>query len=163
LDDAWPGRARERFAALLAPVIDVVRDCALDEALQARLSAHLPPTAAAFLAIERACHDAIGAGWMCAEGGGQRRFGRVLEPCAALARFSVDVVDITELVGNHHRHPTGEIDMIMPVTPGARFDECGPGWRVYPPGSAHRPTVAGGRALVLYLLPEGRIEWTQDA
>lgn len=25
------------------------------------------------------------------------------------------------------------------------------------PGSAHPPTVAGGRALVLYLLPEGRI------
>jgi hypothetical protein len=32
---------------------------------------------------------------------------------------------------------------------------------VYPPGSAHRPTVSGGRALVLYLLPEGRIEFSR--
>jgi len=27
--------------------------------------------------------------------------------------------------------------------------------------SAHRPTVTGGRALILYLLPEGRIEFTK--
>ena len=33
--------------------------------------------------------------------------------------------------------------------------------RVYPPGSAHRPTVAQGRALVLYLLPEGQISFTK--
>ena len=30
-----------------------------------------------------------------------------------------------------------------------------------PPGSAHRPTVAAGRALVLYLLPQGAIEFTK--
>jgi hypothetical protein len=30
-----------------------------------------------------------------------------------------------------------------------------------PPGSAHRPTVSRGRSLVLYLLPDGRIEFTQ--
>jgi len=163
LGDAGPEMARERFAALLAPVIDVVRDRTLDDALKARLEAHLPANGEAFLAIERACHAAIAAGWMCTEGGGQRRFGRIFEPSAALGGFSVDVVDITELVGNHHRHPTGEIDMIMPVTPGARFDGCGPGWLVYPSGSAHRPTVGGGRALVLYLLPERRIEWTRAA
>ena len=35
------------------------------------------------------------------------------------------------------------------------------GWLVCPPGSAHHPTVHGGRALVLYLLPEGRIDFTR--
>ena len=35
------------------------------------------------------------------------------------------------------------------------------GWRVCPPGSAHRPTVSQGRALVLYLLPEGQIQFTR--
>ena len=30
--------------------------------------------------------------------------------------------------------------------------------QVYGPGTAHRPTVRGGRALVLYLLPEGAID-----
>jgi len=34
------------------------------------------------------------------------------------------------------------------------------GWLVCPPGSAHRPTVRLGRALVLYLLPQGRIEFS---
>ena len=34
------------------------------------------------------------------------------------------------------------------------------GWHVYGPGSAHRPTVAGGRALVLYVLPGGKIGFT---
>jgi hypothetical protein len=50
--------------------------------------------------------------------------------------------------------------MIMPLTEGARFDGHGAGWLVYGPGSAHRPTVTGGRALVLYLLPGGAIDFS---
>jgi hypothetical protein len=52
--------------------------------------------------------------------------------------------------------------MIMPVTADAKFDGRGRGWLVYPPDSAHRPTVTSGRALILYLLPEGRIEWSSS-
>ena len=66
----------------------------------------------------------------------------------------------TEIEGPHHRHPTGEICMVMPVDAGALFDGSVRGWCVYPPGSDHRPTVRGGRALVLYMLPDGRIEFT---
>ena len=51
--------------------------------------------------------------------------------------------------------------MIMPVTPATEFDGCGAGWLVYGPDTAHRPTVAKGRALVLYLLPQGAIEFTR--
>ena len=43
----------------------------------------------------------------------------------------------------------------------ARFDGRPAGWLVCPPGSAHRPTVTQGRALVLYLLPEGAIHFTR--
>jgi hypothetical protein len=57
-------------------------------------------------------------------------------------------------------HPLGEIDLVMPIDESARFDGSPAGWVVYPPGSAHRPTVSHGRSLVLYLLPEGRIEFT---
>jgi hypothetical protein len=42
----------------------------------------------------------------------------------------------------------------------AQFDGHGAGWLVYEPGSAHYPTVRGGKALVLYLLPQGAIEFT---
>lgn len=148
------------FHALVAPIARHIGDRPLDKALEAELNRAFPPDSEAFHAIERACHAAIADGWMCREGDAVRRFGRIFEPEAALAGFSVDVVDITNLVGNHHVHPTGEIDMIMAVTPGAEFDGHGRGWLVYAPGSGHRPTVAGGRALVLYLLPQGRIAWS---
>jgi hypothetical protein len=74
----------------------------------------------------------------------------------------VDVVDMDNVAGGHHRHPTGEIDLVMPVSATATFDGRGAGWLVYEPGSAHVPTVAGGRALVLYLLPQGAIEFTKE-
>ena len=46
--------------------------------------------------------------------------------------------------------------MVMPVTEEARFDGVARGWRVFEPGSEHRPTVTNGEAIVLYMLPEGR-------
>ena len=60
-------------------------------------------------------------------------------------------------------HPNGEIDLIMPMDDpaDATFNGRPAGWLVCEPGSAHHPTVAGGRALVLYLLPDGRIDFTR--
>ena len=52
--------------------------------------------------------------------------------------------------------------MIMPLRGAAKFDGHGSGWLVYAPGTAHRPTVAEGKALVLYLLPQGAIEFTRS-
>ncbi|MFT5132306.1 MAG: hypothetical protein ACI9SC_000771 [Gammaproteobacteria bacterium] len=48
----------------------------------------------------------------------------------------------------------------MPIDEGAQFDGHGEGWVVYASESAHSPTVTRGEALVLYLLPEGAIEFT---
>jgi hypothetical protein len=95
---------------------------------------------------------------MCEREYGGIRFGRVIK---AIDGFSVDVVQMDDVVGPHHRHPGGEIDMIMPIDGDAKFDGQGRGWTVYGPGSAHNPTVTGGRALVLYLLPGGQIEFTK--
>ena len=63
------------------------------------------------------------------------------------------------VVGPQHTHPAGEIDLVMPIEGNALFDGHPAGWVVYPPGSAHRPTVSDGRAMVLYLLPGGSIEF----
>ena len=68
-----------------------------------------------------------------------------------------------DIAGPHHLHPLGEVDLIMPLEGDARFDGHPAGWCVYPPGSAHPPTVSGGRALVLYLLPQGQIDFTPAA
>ena len=152
--------ASTEFRKLIVPVARFAQGRALDDTLQRDLNREFPPEAEVFQRIDRACHAGIAAGWMCGEGDAKRRFGRIFEAGDDTYGFSVDVVDITDLVGNHHRHPTGEIDMIMPVTPEARFDGSGAGWLVYAPGTGHRPTVSAGRALILYLLPEGKIEWT---
>ncbi len=151
---------RQRFTALIAPLARAIAAQPLTTELAGHLERTFAPDSAPFQAIEQACHQAIAAGWMCAQGGLGRRFGRVIEPGPATCGLSVDVVDLTDIVGPHHRHPNGEVCMVMPVTDGARFCGKAAGWKVYPPGSAHHPTVTGGRALVLYLLPEGRIEFT---
>ncbi len=150
----------KEFQFLLQPVTDYIAGKAINEALAEALNRQFPPTSELFESIEKACHQAITNGWMCAEGGEGRRFGRVIEPSDDTARLSVDVVDLTNIVGPHHRHPTGEICMVMPVDERARFDGYGRGWCVNEPGSEHRPTVTDGQALVLYMLPEGKIEFT---
>jgi hypothetical protein len=105
----------------------------------------------------------VAQGWLAQREGGGLRYGRIFKPADDLHGFSVDVVDMKDIAGPHHVHPEGEIDLIMPLDEGATFDGRPAGWLVCPPGSAHRPTVAHGRALVLYLLPQGSIEFTQSA
>ncbi len=150
----------ERFSQLMQPVAAAVEGRTLDAGLAADLNRQFPVGSDTFAAIESACHAAIEAGWMCAQGGPGRRFGRVIEATPDSHGLSVDVVDLENVVGPHHRHPTGEVCMVMPVAGEPNFDGNGAGWCVYEPGSEHFPTVAGGRALVLYLLPDGQIEFT---
>lgn len=150
----------ENFTRLISGVTSFIASHPLDNALEKRLNEAFPAAGEFFRTVRGACADAIAAGWMCQQGEGPRKFGRIVQPGAATHGFSVDVVDISDLVGPHHRHPTGEIDMIMPLTETARFDGRGEGWLVYSPDSAHRPTVSRGRALILYLLPDGEIEFT---
>ena len=151
----------QQFAALMKPVIDAIAGRPLDQNLAAELDRRFPAGGETFTAIEAACHSAIAAGWMCRQGAPGRRFGRVIEPGPESRSLSVDVVQLENIVGPHHSHPKGEICLTMPVTPEARFDGGGAGWCVNEPGSAHRPTVTGGEALVLYLLPDGEIVFTK--
>lgn len=113
--------------------------------------------------LKQSCQQGVAEGWLCNREGGGIRYGRIFKPADDLAGFSVDVVDMQDIVGPHHRHPNGEIDLIMPLEGEALFDQQAAGWLVYPAGSAHSPTVTQGRALVLYLLPQGSIEFTRSA
>ena len=111
--------------------------------------------------LKISCQTGVAEGWLCDREGGGIRYGRIFKPTPDLHGFSVDVVDMQDIAGPHHAHPLGEIDLIMPIASDAKFDNRPAGWVVYPAGSAHRPTVTEGRSLVLYLLPEGRIEFTK--
>lgn len=147
------------FADLVASITGWIGERALDDTLESGLNRVFPPDSAVFQSVLDACRAGIAAGWMCNREAGGIKYGRVVKPGEASHGFSVDVVEMENLDGPHHRHPEGEIDMIMPLGGSATFDGRGAGWLVYGPGSAHSPTVSGGKALVLYLLPKGKIQF----
>lgn len=150
------------FGRLVGAITAGIDGKPLDAGLESELNATYPPDSATFHDVFAACRAAIAAGWMCNREAGGIRFGRVVKPGDATHGFSVDVVEMENVAGPHHRHPNGEIDLVMPLDRDAVFDGHGAGWRVYGPDSAHVPTVTGGKALILYLLPGGAIEFTQS-
>ena len=148
------------FRALVATLTRDIAGKALDPQLDAWLNQTHGTGSDSYQQLKAACIQGVEQGWLCKYEGGGLRYGRIFKPADDLHGFSVDVVDMHNVAGPHHVHPEGEIDLIMPLDDSAQFDGRPAGWMVTPPGSAHSPTVSGGRALVLYLLPQGRIEFT---
>jgi hypothetical protein len=151
----------EDFRADIAVLTAQLKGRPLDAALDAWLNAEHGPASATYRRLKAGCEAGVAAGWLCKHEGGGIRYGRIFKPAEDLGGFSVDVVDMQDIAGPHHAHPNGEIDLLMPLQGQALFDGRPAGWLVYPPGSAHHPTVSQGRALVLYLLPEGSIQFTR--
>ena len=154
-----PDTFRQQIAALTVRIAGRPLDAALD----AWLNAECGPDSAVYRELSASCQAGVAEGWLCQREGGGIRYGRIFKPAPDLHGFSVDVVDMNDIAGPHHVHPEGEIDLVMPIEGEARFDGRPAGWLVMPPGSAHRPTVSQGRALVLYLLPNGKIDFTKDS
>lgn len=146
--------------AALKPLCEAIADRPLDHSLEVWLNRHHGPDSATYAALREVCMQGVEQGWLCNREAGGIRFSRPFKAHEDLNDFSVDVVDMNNIAGPHHRHPHGEIDLILPVDEAATFDQHGAGWLVCPPGTAHQPTVRRGRAIVLYLLPQGAIEFT---
>jgi hypothetical protein len=152
--------ARNRFDAIVAAIAHDIGERPLDAALEDWLNQTCPAGNKVFNDLAALIGQGCEEGWLCQRETGGIRFGRVIKPRAAAGRFSVDVVRMNDVKGPHHVHPQGEIGMIVALSGAAEFDGRGPGWYVYGPGTAHWPTVTGGEAYVLYLLPDGEIEFT---
>lgn len=153
-----PTEFRLQIAALTAQLAGRTLDAPLDDWLNREHGVGSPT----YDGLVASCRAGVAAGWLADREGGGIRYGRVFKPADDLHGFSVDVVDMQDVEGPHHTHPLGEIDLVMPVDGSdACFDGRPAGWCVYPPGSAHRPTVSQGRALVLYLLPQGKIDFSR--
>ncbi len=152
--------SKQEFHQIVADLSREIAGRPLDADLDRWLNQHHGAGSPGFEKLKQACIDGVAEGWLCDREGGGIRYGRVFKAEDALARFSVDVVDMQDIAGPHHTHPNGEIDLIMPLEGDATFDGRPAGWCVYGPGTAHRPTVTQGRALVLYLLPEGQIKFS---
>lgn len=152
-----PAEFREQIAQLTVRIAGRALDSGLEDWLNTEVGVPSEP----YQALKAACMAGVEQGWLCDREGAGIRYGRIFKPADELHGFSVDVVDMNDIAGPHHAHPNGEIDLIMPIEGEALFDGHPAGWLVCPPGSAHRPTVSNGRALVLYLLPQGRIDFTR--
>jgi hypothetical protein len=146
--------------ALLAPVIEEIADAAWDADLAVRLNARFPADGPLFAELEALCASGIGEGWMGLQGEEVRKGARVVEPGSETANMSIDVVQLIDFTGPHHRHPGGEVCAVMPAAAEGRFDGNPRGWAVYPPGSAHWPSGTGGQVRILFFLPDGAIEYT---
>jgi len=154
-------QAQTRFKTRLAAVTEQIQNRPLNSALDEWLNTHLGTDTSTYRELKQSCEEGVAQGWLCKYEGGGLRYGRIFKPSEELHGFSVDVVDMENVAGPHHVHPQGEIDLIMPIEGEAQFDGRSAGWLVCPPGSAHSPTVSQGRALVLYLLPNGDIQFTK--
>ncbi|MFK4444034.1 hypothetical protein ABH944_004641 [Caballeronia udeis] len=151
------------FKGLVARVTGAIASRPLDANLQAWLNTEYAAGSEGYTGLADACRAGVEEGWLADREAGGIRYGRIFKALPDTDGFSVDVVHMNNIAGPHHVHPNGEIDLIVPLADGATFDGHAAGWCVYGPGSAHRPTVAGGSAIVLYLLPEGAIEFKKHA
>lgn len=147
------------FTALLTDVATTIGARPLDADLDVFLNETYPGEGETVSRIAEACESGIRDGWLCESEHRGIRFGRPIEASDEMAGFSVDVVLMNDCKGPYHAHPQGEIDLILPRDPEAAFDGRGRGWLVYGPGTEHFPTVSDGEAIVLYLLPNGEIEF----
>ena len=152
--------ANPDFLEAVAEIIGEIAGAPLDDDLEARLNRRFPAGGEQFARLSALCAKGEAEGWLMAREAGGIKFGRAIKPGHEAGRFSVDVVRMKDIAGPHHVHPTGEIGAIMPISGDPQFDGKPKGWYVYPPGSSHEPTVTDGDAYILYLLPDGAIEFT---
>jgi hypothetical protein len=159
-EPVYAGPAHRDFAEEIGALTRAIGDRPLDAALAIWLNQTYPADGAAFQKLAALIDQGCSEGWLCQREAGGIKFSRVVKPGQSAGIFSVDVVRMERIAGPHHVHPNGEIGMIVPLSGNPDFDGFAPGWYVYGPGSAHHPTVSDGAAYVLYLLPEGAIEFT---
>ncbi|MEZ6014148.1 MAG: DUF4863 family protein [Planctomycetota bacterium] len=142
------------------PLIAAARDLDLSDpaAARAELERRLSPGSPEAAALNRALIALLDEGKVADRGAPPVRWSRVAKSTEATEHFSIDVVDMTG-PGPQHRHPNGEVNWCIALEGTPTFDGQPAGWVVEPPNSEHVPTVAGGRMLIVYLLPAGAIEF----
>lgn len=151
--------SQDAFSEAVTAITSRIAGKPVDSDLESFLNENFPPGGEAFDDLAELCRRGIDEGWLCDNEHGGIRFGRIINHGPETSGFSVDVVLMDNIQGPYHGHPNGEIDMIIPDTADAKFDGQGQGWKVYAPASEHYPTVTDGKAIVLYLLPDGAIDF----
>lgn len=146
-----------------APLLTAARDLDLSDpgAAEAELQQRLDPGSPEAEALRARLLELLEAGEIANRGEMPVRYGRVCKASEESGGYSIDVVHMSA-PGPRHRHPKGEIDYCLALSGQPTFDGRAPGWVVLGPDSVHVPTVEGGEMLIVYLLPDGEIEFLKD-
>ncbi|MEZ5989626.1 MAG: DUF4863 family protein [Planctomycetota bacterium] len=139
----------------LAPLFETLPTLDLADPAAAGLSLAERHPLASLAEVRRLVEAGRDEGWLLPKEAGGIRFGRLVKDHEG---WSVDAVEM-DRPGPRHRHPLGEVDLCFATDGAPDFDGNAEGWTVYPPDSTHVPTVSGGTMLILYFLPQGRIEF----
>ncbi len=144
------------------PLIEAAYGLDLSDAAaaEAELTRRLPPDGEKAREINAGLAALLEQGVIAGEGELPVRYSRIAKAGPETSGFSVDVV-VMNGPGPLHRHPLGEVDWCVPLEGSPTFDGRPPGWVVCPTDSVHVPTVADGTMLVVFLLPEGSIEFME--
>ena len=145
------------------PLLRAAHGVSLDDPLSAvtELNARFDPQGQEAAALNVALKALLDEGRIADRGELPVRWGRVAKPSEESLGFSIDVV-LMNGPGPRHRHPLGEVNYCIALEDSPTFQDQGPGWVVESPGSEHVPTVAGGLMLIVYLLPEGSMEFLES-
>ena len=143
---------------LVRPIVSWLDGRPLERELGEELSRRFPPTGPEFSSLAESLRESLPTLALGQRVDETTVCAHIADPSEELCGFSCDAVLLTNARGGKHRHPKGEIDMVISLDDGATFDGHGNGWVVYPPGSAHRPTSRGS-VIVLFLLPNGEMSF----
>jgi hypothetical protein len=150
------------------PFINEVKNRTAGVELETWLNENRGPGSEVWDDIARMIKEGVADGWAAnieVKGPNYRR-SRIIEPCERTSYFSITAVYLNSVplyCGEYHQHPYGEINMVIPLDPGALLRGPrgwqGPGWTSPEPGSHHYPEVVGGGMIALFYLPAGRISY----
>jgi hypothetical protein len=150
------------------PFLDEIKNRTAGAELEQWLNETRGPGTQLWDDLARIITDGIEDGWAAnveVDGPDYRR-SRIAEPSEQLSWFSITAVYMNSVPvyrGQYHQHPYGELNMVVPLDPGAELGGPrgwqGAGWTAPDPGSHHYPEVRGGAVIALFYLPAGRISY----
>ena len=146
----------DTFQPLLAAAEGI--DLTDADAACAELEKRFNPTSDEAQALNAALKALLADGAIADRGELPVKWGRVAKATDESRDFSIDVVHMNG-AGPRHRHPNGEVNWCVTLSGEPAFEGQSNGWVVMAPDSVHVPAVTGGEMLIVYLLPQGAMEF----
>ena len=159
---------RRALIERLIPFLEETKNHTAGSDFEGWVNAHYGPGTAFYEDVARAIRTGVEAGWAAniEAAGPDLRRSQIAEPSAETHYVSITAVYMNSrghLRGRYHAHPYGELNMVVPIDPGAELKGpngwTGPGWTAPGPGSHHYPEARNGALITLAFLPAGRISY----